>query len=123
MANMRVPVPAPTAASPPVRTAARSSAEKHPETWRKLVAARGHGIVEDSVVYPADQAAEYLLMGLRIAEGIDLARYAALAGRAIGDDKIADLESLGLLRRDGDRLAATRSGRRVLNALIAELAA
>ena len=98
-------------------------AEKHPETWRKLVAGDGNGIVEDAVVPPADQAAEYLLMGLRIAEGIDLARYAALAGRAIGDGRIADLESLGLLRRDGARLTATRSGRRVLNALIAELAA
>jgi putative oxygen-independent coproporphyrinogen III oxidase len=98
-------------------------AEKHPETWRQLVATGGNGIIEDSVIYPADQAAEYLLMGLRIAEGIDHARYAALAGRAIGDDKIADLESLGLLRRDGARLAATRGGRRVLNALIAELAA
>ena len=98
-------------------------AEKHPETWRKLVAARGHGIVEDAIVPPADQAAEYLLMGLRISEGIDLARHDTLAGRAIGGDKIAGLESLGLLRRDGARLTATRSGRRVLNALIAELAA
>ncbi|MGQ0484732.1 MAG: radical SAM family heme chaperone HemW [Hyphomicrobiales bacterium] len=98
-------------------------AEKHPETWRQLVASRGNGIIEDSLVYPAEQAAEYLLMGLRISEGIDHARYAALAGRAIGDDRIAGLESLGLLRRDGARLAATRSGRRVLNALIAELAA
>ena len=97
--------------------------EKHPETWRKLVATRGNGIVEDTLVSPADQAAEYLLMGLRISEGIDIARYARLAGRAIADDKIADLESLGLLRRNGARLAATRSGRRVLNALIAELAA
>jgi len=98
-------------------------AEKHPETWRKLVAARGHGIVEDAIVPPADQAAEYLLMGLRLSEGIDLARHDTLAGRAIGGDKIAGLESLGLLRRDGARLTATRSGRRVLNALITELAA
>jgi oxygen-independent coproporphyrinogen-3 oxidase len=86
------------------------------------VTARGNGIVADAVVSPADQASEYLLMGLRISEGIDTARHAALAGHAIGDDKIAGLESLGLLRRDGLRLAATRSGRRVLNALIAELA-
>jgi oxygen-independent coproporphyrinogen-3 oxidase len=62
-------------------------------------------------------------MGLRISEGIDLGRHAALAGRAIGGDKIASLESLGLLRRDGGRLAATRHGRCVLNTLIAELAA
>lgn len=98
-------------------------AEKHPETWRGLVGERGHGIVEETVVPPADQALEYLLMGLRISEGIDLARHARLAGRAIGDDKIASLVSLGLLHRDGARLAATHNGRRVLNALIAELAA
>ncbi len=98
-------------------------AEKHPETWRKLVSTRGNGMVEDAIVPPADQASEYLLMGLRLSEGIDLARHDTLAGRAISGDKIAGLESLGLLRREGARLATTHSGRRVLNALIAELAA
>jgi oxygen-independent coproporphyrinogen-3 oxidase len=97
-------------------------AEKHPETWRDLVLARGHGVVSDEVVSPAAQASEYLLMGLRIAEGIDLDRYAALAGRALEAARIADLADLGLVAGDGRRLAATATGRRLLNAVIAALA-
>ena len=98
------------------------SAEKHPETWRNLVAAQGHGIIADTIVTPAEQASEYLLMGLRISEGIDLDRYAALAGRDIDSGKIAGLKSMGLIKREGSRLKATPDGRKLLNALIAELA-
>jgi len=74
-------------------------------------------------VPPSDQASEYLLMGLRIAEGIDVARYASLAGRAIDATKIAGLASLGLIEQAGSRLRATPQGRKLLNAVIAELAA
>jgi putative oxygen-independent coproporphyrinogen III oxidase len=98
-------------------------AEHHPETWRDLVAKQGHGIVTRAAVPPPDQASEYLLMGLRISEGIDLDRYATLAGREIDSGKIEGLTSLGLVRRDGQRLLATRDGRKLLNAVIADLAA
>jgi len=97
-------------------------AERHPETWRGLVRAQGHGMVSDALVSPADQAGEYLLMGLRIAEGIDLDRYAALAGREIDSSKIAGMKSMGLVKRNGPRLMATADGRKLLNAVIAELA-
>ena len=98
-------------------------AEKHPESWRDLVMSRGNGIISDQAVAPADQASEYLLMGLRITEGIKLDRYEALAGRTIDAGKIAGLTSLGLIERDGARLFATANGRKLLNAVIAELAA
>jgi len=97
-------------------------AEKYPETWRKLVQDQGHGIISDSVVPPVDQASEYLLMGLRIAEGIDMDRYAALAGREIDSSKLAGMKSMGLIKRHGQRLMATADGRKLLNAVIAELA-
>ena len=96
--------------------------EKHPEAWRDLVTAAGSGIIADTAVIPADQASEYLLMGLRIAEGIDLDRYARLAGREIDGSKIAGMKSLGLIKREGQRLHATPDGRKLLNAVIAELA-
>ena len=96
--------------------------ERHPETWRDLVAANGNGIVENTPVDPAGQASEYLLMGLRISEGIDLRRYAELAARPIDRARIADLDALGLVDCNGSRLTATDRGRRVLNAVIAELA-
>jgi oxygen-independent coproporphyrinogen-3 oxidase len=104
----------------PNRRALRT--EKHPEEWRRLVHKRGQGVVEDTRVTPGDQANEYLLMGLRIDDGIDRTRYEQLAGRPMDAKKIAGLEALGLLLTDGKRLKASSSGRRVLNAVIAELA-
>jgi oxygen-independent coproporphyrinogen-3 oxidase len=97
-------------------------AEKHPETWRQLVNAKGHGLIEDVTVAPSEQASEYLLMGLRISDGIDLDRFERLAGRPMDSNKIAGLKSMGLIRREGSRLSATQDGRRILNALISELA-
>ncbi len=97
-------------------------AEKHPETWRALVTAQGHGMVSDTPVVPEDQASEYLLMGMRIAEGIDMDRYSALAGREIDSSKLAGMKSMGLVKRHGQRLMATADGRKLLNAVIAELA-
>ena len=96
--------------------------EKYPEAWRKNVSENGHGIVEDTIVAPKDQASEYLIMGLRISEGIDLARYEKLNGMAMDANKIAGLKSLGLIKREGSQLKATIQGRRLLNALITELA-
>jgi putative oxygen-independent coproporphyrinogen III oxidase len=95
--------------------------EKHPETWRQMVVERGQGVVEETLLTPADQAPEYLLMGLRIQDGIDLDRYATLAGAAIDVAKIMALENLGMVKRAGSRLMATPRGRPILNAIIREL--
>ncbi len=97
--------------------------EKYPENWRKLVQSRGHGVIQDDTTDHAAQAREMLLMGLRIDEGIDLARYEHLAGRAMSQTKINAMADLGFVEMRGNsRLAATQAGRRLLNAVIAELA-
>ena len=96
--------------------------EKHPETWRARVQDTGNGCVEDSLVVPLEQAQEYLIMGLRISEGIDLSRFERLKGQCMDANKIAGLKSLGLIVREGQRLRASAQGRRLLNALISELA-
>jgi putative oxygen-independent coproporphyrinogen III oxidase len=95
--------------------------EKHPETWRTMVQAGGHGVIENVTVIPSEQATEYVLMGLRVAEGIDLSRYEQLAGRPMNSNAIAGLKSMGLIKRHGDHLAATPDGRKLLNAVISEL--
>ncbi len=95
--------------------------ERHPETWRARVAADGHGVIEETRIDVADQAAEYLLMGLRVADGIDLARFRQLSGRM--PSHLAELTEMGLVSLRGDRLIATHAGRRVLNAVISQLAA
>jgi oxygen-independent coproporphyrinogen-3 oxidase len=97
------------------------AAERHPETWRRQVEERGHGLCEETRVTAEEQAIEYVLMGLRIAEGISLSRHAELAGRPADPARIAGMKSLGLIRREGDRLSATAAGRKVLDAIIREL--
>jgi oxygen-independent coproporphyrinogen-3 oxidase len=60
---------------------------------------------------------------MRLSEGIDLARFAAIGGRVFDEARIASLEQDGLVARNGRRLAATPKGRLVLDRLIVELAA
>lgn len=97
-------------------------AEKHPETWRDLVTSRGHGVASEETVPPFEQAREMLLMGLRISEGIDVAAHARLSNRPLSEERIAALVELGLVMQEKTRLKATPAGRRILNAVIAELA-
>ena len=94
---------------------------RSPEAW--LAAAEGDAaeITIRSEVEPEDQGAEMLMMGLRLREGVDLARYARLTGRELPAFRIAELSSLGLLELDGSRIFATESGRIVLNAVIKQL--
>lgn len=99
------------------------SATKSPEAWLTQVEVSGRGLASEETLSAADSADEYLLMGLRLSEGIDLARLAAINGSALDDARISALESEGLLARRDTRLAATPIGRLVLNRLILELAA
>jgi putative oxygen-independent coproporphyrinogen III oxidase len=96
---------------------------KSPEAWLEAVAASGHGIEQDEALTPQNSADEYLLMGLRLAEGIDEKRLAAIDGRKLDEARLQYLQAKGLLRRTHDRLQATGKGRLVLDRLIVELAA
>jgi putative oxygen-independent coproporphyrinogen III oxidase len=99
------------------------SAIKSPEGWLAEVETHGHGLDTDEGLTAEQAAEEYLLMGLRLSEGIDLARLAAIAGNALEAARLEALENEGLLTRSDTRLAATPKGRLVLNRLILELAA
>ncbi|AZO60421.1 MULTISPECIES: radical SAM family heme chaperone HemW [unclassified Mesorhizobium] len=98
-------------------------AEKMPETWANLVEARGHGVNGGEVLTRAEEADEFLLMGLRLAEGIDLQRYETLAGRSLASDRLSVLQEEGLVAPVGNaRLRATTAGMIVLDAVVADLA-
>jgi oxygen-independent coproporphyrinogen-3 oxidase len=86
------------------------------------VARDGSGIVEMTEISPADAAREQLIMGLRLAEGLDLSDYAARWSVEIPANRIAVLAAEGLIETRGNRLSATPKGRLVLNAIIAALA-
>jgi len=96
---------------------------KSPEAWLQAVAASGHGIEKDEVLTPQNSADEYLLMGLRLAEGIDVKRLKAIDGRKLDDVRLQQLEAQGLVKQTPGRLRATDAGRLVLDRLIVELAA
>jgi oxygen-independent coproporphyrinogen-3 oxidase len=99
-----------------------TAAERSPERWAGLVESRGHGLAEAVPLTPGEEADEALLMGLRLAEGIDLGRLAALTGRAPRAAALADLARSRLIeRRAGNRIAATAAGRIVLDQLVLRL--
>ncbi|MFA5957485.1 radical SAM family heme chaperone HemW [Hyphomicrobium sp.] len=73
-------------------------AERNPEAWVGRVEADGNGFVELTGLAQAEQADELLLMGLRLAEGVDLARLAELGGVCPSAAAIEELTGLGLLQ-------------------------
>jgi oxygen-independent coproporphyrinogen-3 oxidase len=98
--------------------------EKRPETWLMRVEASGHGVITDDTLNSEERADEFLLMGLRLAEGIDPKRYAALSGRTLDPARIAVLLEEGAIVVDeGGRLRVTKEGFPVLDAVVADLAA
>ncbi len=99
-----------------------SAAEKRPEAWLDRVEKTGSGQTMDEPLTPAEQGDEFLLMGLRLCEGIDIERHVALAGHRLDGAMIDDLVREGLIARQGTRIAVTRQGFPILNAIIAALA-
>ncbi|MEH3144595.1 MAG: radical SAM family heme chaperone HemW [Methylobacterium frigidaeris] len=100
-----------------------TATERNPEAWLARVDQDGHGVVETESLSPEQEGDEFLLMGLRLAEGIDPARYAALTGHALSAGRLDGLAAEGLvIRRPDGRIAATARGAVLLNAVVAELA-
>ncbi|WP_279479187.1 radical SAM family heme chaperone HemW [Aureimonas sp. SK2] len=99
------------------------SNEKHPETWLRMVEDWDEGSVEDVPLEPQEQADELMLMGLRLAEGMDLQRWRELSGRDIDAETVRELTGHGMIQRLGpDRIRATPTGMLVLDAVVADLA-
>ena len=95
---------------------------RKPENFLSALARNGHGIVEEREIPAAERGAEALLMGLRLAEGVDLDQVATLAGRdPVDRDAVARLEQQGLVAQDGARLRATGAGMLLLDSILAEV--
>jgi putative oxygen-independent coproporphyrinogen III oxidase len=101
-----------------------TATEKLPEAWLMRVESLGHGLVSDEALTREEIADELLLMGLRLTEGIDPRRYAAIAGRPLDPRRIATLYQEGAVEVTADgRLRVTAAGFPVLDAVVADLAA
>ncbi len=102
------------------RTGHATTRHKKPENWLNAVTRNGHGMQEEVALSRGERATEALVMGLRLAEGVDLARIGA------GYVDLAAVERLaahGLIVRDGDRLRVTGAGMPVLEGILREVVA
>jgi oxygen-independent coproporphyrinogen-3 oxidase len=98
-----------------------------PEAWLEAVEREGHGTAETAMVTGRDLVEEALMMGLRLAEGIDRALFASTTGAdpvtALGEQRLAPLVTAGYLDIDATHLRATAAGRQRLNAVLERLIA
>ena len=101
-----------------------TATEKRPEAWLERVERNGDGFVTDEVLTREEASDEFLMMGLRLTEGIDVGRYFALSGRVLDPERIAALREAGLVETVlSGRLRVTLPGFPVLDAVVADLAA
>ena len=100
-----------------------TATEKHPETWLERVEREGTGLVEEEVLTAEAEGDEFLLMGLRLKEGIDLGPLCRPDGPHPRRRANPDARRPRLARASGSRLAVTRRGFPVLDAVVADLAA
>lgn len=98
--------------------------EKHPERWLTLVERQGHGMTVDEPLGVIERADEFLLMGLRLAEGIDCNRFTEISGHGFDAGRLHRLKQQGFIELSGaGRLRVTPAGFPLLDAIVADLAA
>lgn len=100
---------------------------RKPESWLDRVEQGGHGVEETELVDARGRVAEALIMGLRLAEGVDAARFKAETGTELKDaldiDAVGRLARAGLLGYDERGLTASAAGRLVLDGVLREIVA
>jgi oxygen-independent coproporphyrinogen-3 oxidase len=98
---------------------------KKPENWMAAVHRNGHGLQSEEPLAPADRAREALIMGLRLAEGVDLKRISKMSGlepdMLVDHEAIARLNKLDLLERHHQRLRLTPAAMLLLDAILPEI--
>ncbi len=100
------------------------STEQHPEMWLTVVESEGHGLIEDELLSTEEQGDEFLLMGLRLSEGIEPTQFEAVSNRMLDRSRISSLLEDGMVEMtQGGRLRVSAAGFPLLDAVVADLAA
>lgn len=100
-----------------------TEAERQPTPWLTRTLAKPGSAETTDHLSPEDRASEYLMFALRLREGASLSRFAALAGQPLSETALAEVETLGLLTRDGDLIRTTDQGVMMLNGILRALLA
>ena len=99
-----------------------TEAHRNPNMWLNLVETHGSGQTNFDQLSPEDELTEFLLMGMRLSEGVDIDRLKNLGGGEVLS-KANDLLDQQLLTIENNRLRATLAGRPILNAVLRALLA
>lgn len=99
-----------------------SEAPKTPGAWLALVESGAAGERPRAKLALSERADEYLIMSLRLREGMEIDRYEAMTGRPLDAERLSGMTELGLIVKSGNRLSATDKGTMLLNAIIRDLA-
>jgi putative oxygen-independent coproporphyrinogen III oxidase len=107
------------------RRGAATLRRRKPENWLDAVARNGHGIESETALSSQESAREALIMGLRLAEGVDLRAIEERFGvkDAINDNRLKKLCEEGLVAKANGRITLTRAGMLLLDAILVELVA
>jgi putative oxygen-independent coproporphyrinogen III oxidase len=100
-----------------------TAAFKAPAAWHAGVLERGDGCQERFELGRREQAEEMVLMGLRLGEGLDIAKLEISTGHSLPGDRIDMLEADKHIECDGRTIRTSRRGRLVLNAIVETIAA
>ena len=92
-----------------------------PTTWLSAVEGCGTAELERTPLSNRDQIAEYLMMGLRLREGIDTLRFDWLTTNSDFNQSISEFVDTGHMLRNNSYVLVTDLGRPVLNAILRKL--
>ena len=92
-----------------------------PEVWLRSVEDTGNGEMNRKALTGLEIAGEYLMMGLRLSEGISMHRLGKWMDTETLSDKIASLEEIGVIQQEDNKLRLTDRGKPLLNAVLREL--
>ena len=95
-------------------------AHSNPKRWLEAVE-NGEAEAPRTILSPSEQGIEFLLMGLRLKEGIDPARFARIAGQSLDQGQLDHLRAIGMLKPDEDGIIVSEQGFMVLNSVIEAL--
>ena len=102
----------------------RTVRHRKPENFLSALPRNGHAIAEEADLSAREAADEALVMGLRLAEGIDVEALQERFGvEVIRSERVQRLVESGHLTASGPRIAATAAGRLVLDSVLGEIAA
>lgn len=100
---------------------AGTEAARRPSDYVKAVSETGCGIADEEALGAADEIAERILMGMRLADGLDLAHLRAATGGTVDADGLERMIAQGFVAREGDRIRLTQEGRLLADGVSAEL--